>query len=279
MSQAIALDHVGLATRDVRQAAAVFEALGFRVTPLARHAGGRTANRCVMLDGCYIELMSTIDGGTSATLDRFLARHAGIHILAFRIDDPAAAAARLERAGVGDVRRSMTDRAIDDADPASPRARFSLLTPPDMPEGRVHLIHHLTPEELWQPRFLDHPNGAAALSAVVLAVEHPAETAARLSLRAGRPVKPDPLGGYAMELPNSTIRILSEAGARAALPGVDLPTLPCIAGLMLKTTDVDRVLSRDSGIAVRRQDNAVLADACGAALRFENGQQQMRGST
>ena len=206
MSDATALDHVGVVGRDVAVLAAEFEQLGFCLTPLARHAGGRTGNRNVMLRPGYIELLSVVDGGRSATLDRFLARYAGIHILALAIDDETAALARLRRAGFAQAAVSHTDRAVDDADPAGPRARFALVTPPDPPEGRIHLIRHLTPEALWQERFLHHPNHAIALEEVVLVVAEPAATAARLSRLAGRPVVPDPAGGYALDLPRGRVR-------------------------------------------------------------------------
>ena len=74
MNQATGLDHVGIVGRDLGSLAAAFEATGFHLTPLARHAGGRTGNRCAMFaEGGYLEPISTVDGGTSATLDRFLA--------------------------------------------------------------------------------------------------------------------------------------------------------------------------------------------------------------
>ena len=114
-----------------------------------------TAARCCI--GRYIELLAVVDpNASSATLDRFLARYAGIHILAFAIDDPQAALARLRRAGIEAPSVAHFDRAIDDMDPAGPRARFELIQLPDQPEGRINLVRHLTPEALWQERFLHH---------------------------------------------------------------------------------------------------------------------------
>ena len=123
--QATALDHVGIVGPDLACLAAAWTRLGFQLTPLARHEGGRTGNHCVMLDGSYLELVATLPGGTSATLARFLGRYAGIHILAARIDDDAAALVRLARAGFGDLHASHTERALDDSDPTSPRVGFS----------------------------------------------------------------------------------------------------------------------------------------------------------
>jgi 4-hydroxyphenylpyruvate dioxygenase-like putative hemolysin len=98
---AIGLDHVGIAGADLDALAEAFSRLGFHLTPRAAHAGGRTANRCIMLrDGGYLELMATVPGQRSATLDRFLATGSGAHILALAVADETAARDRLRRAGI-----------------------------------------------------------------------------------------------------------------------------------------------------------------------------------
>lgn len=262
MNRATELDHVGIVGRDLTALAAAFEAAGFHLTPLARHAGGRTGNRCAMLrDGGYLELMSTIGNGTSATLDRFLARHEGAHVLALRIGNEGAVLSRLRLAWDTVPPPSRTDRAVDDNDPHSPRARFSLITPPDPPEGRVHLIRHENPEALWQDRFLHHPNNAVALEEVVLFVPDPAATAAWYSLLAGRPVVPDPASGYALPLPRGRLRILP-GGAAAA---------PRIAGITVRTTDdgaAARRLLGARGTACAAKDDSIQAEVAGVTLRF-----------
>jgi hypothetical protein len=265
MNQAIGLDHVGIVGRDLGTLAAAFESLGFHLTPLARHAGGRTGNRCAMLpEGGYLELMSTIDGGTSATLDRFLARHAGAHILALGIDNENAVADRLRRAWGSVPDATPTDRAVDDADPDGPRARFSLIVPPDRPEGRVHLIRHETPEALWQPRFLRHENNALALEEVILVVPDPAVTAAWYSTLAGRPVVPDPAGGFALPLPHGRVRIL-HAGA------FDGPEPPSIAAIALRTGDghaAARLVLEKGNMAYAVTDDCMHVKIAGITVRF-----------
>jgi Glyoxalase-like domain len=271
MSNATALDHVGVVGRDVAVLAAEFEHLGFCLTPLARHAGGRTGNRNVMLRQGYIELLSVVDGGSSATLDGFLARYAGTHILALAIEDETATLARLHRAGFAQATLSHTDRTIDDADPAGPRARFTLVTTPDPPEGRVHLIHHETPEALWQERFLHHPNHATALEEVVIAAPQPAATAARLSRLAGRPVVPDAAGGYMLDLARGRVRMLPGGSIGAVFPDVAVPALPWIAGITLATGDATAALRRwleDRAIRFHAAGDALLVQAGGVTLRF-----------
>jgi hypothetical protein len=276
MSSTVVLDHVGVVADDVATAAAAFAGLGFCLTPLARHAGGRTGNRNVMLRQGYIELLSVVDGGRSATLDDFLARYAGIHVLGFGIADVAAARARLRRAGFGDIAPVETGRAIDDADPAGRHARFTLLTPPDTPEARVHLIRHHTREALWQDRFLQHRNHAVALEAMVVVTADPAASAARLSLRAGRPVVPDPAGGLRLLLDAGQVLIRAPGECATLLPDIAVPRLspglPWIAGLVLRTDDANAALRRwlqDRALPFQALPDAVLVQAAGVTLRFQ----------
>jgi hypothetical protein len=211
---AIGLDHVGIVGLDLDVLAQGFAASGFHLTPYAAHASGRTGNRCVMLcDGGYLELIAKVPGESSATLDRFLARGPGAHILALEVADEAAALDRLRRAGLhGEL--STTER-----DAAGTKARFALITTPDPSDGRVLLIRHLSRDLLWRPDNTVHPNQAVALIETVYATDSPAETMTHLSQMAGRPAEPDPLGGYRIPLARGCVRILPRATAATLFPG------------------------------------------------------------
>ena len=274
LASAEALDHVGIAGDDLPALAAKWEALGFCLTPLARHSGKRTpdgpvvpfgtGNRCIMLAEGYLELIAIVDPGAfSNTLDRFLARYAGIHILALSIADEAANLARLRRAGIDIPGVAYLERPVDDADPAGPQARFARLPLPDPPEGRIQLIRHLTPEAIWQDRFMAHPNHATALAEVVLAVEHPAETAARFSILAGRPVVADPEGGFRLDLARGQVRMLPPEAVARVFPGIAIPCLPFIAGIAVRTDDGAQAVARllaDRAIPYRRIADGLLID-------------------
>jgi hypothetical protein len=266
--KAEALDHVGVVGHDLAALATQYERLGFMLTPRALAGGGRIANRCVMLRHGYLELMALTQGGRSATLERMLARHAGAHIIALAVDDAAATIARLYRAGIDCPAAEQSERAIDAAEPSGPHARFLHLPVPEQPEARLNLIRHLTPELLWQERFLRHPNHAVALEEIVLAVPVPAESAARFSRLAGRPVVPDRAGGCALLLPRGSIRLLPPEGFEAK------PVVPSIVGITLRTDDARAAITRVLAAAaiphevmdgvVSTQPNA----SGGVALRF-----------
>ena len=264
---AVALDHVGVVTRDLAALAAQYEHLGFTLTPLARQTDGRIGNRCAMLRRSYLELLAVIDtNATSATLDRFLARYAGIHILAFAIDDPRAALARLQCANVEAPAVAHFERPIDDLDPAGARARFELIQLPDQPEGRINLVRHLTPEALWQQRFLRHANNATTLDEVTLAVAEPAEAAARFSRLVGCVVIPDPACGFTLDLAHGRVRL--------SPPDADAPAVPSIVGVSIRTSDGNAAIRRrlaERGISHLSRDDALTVHAAaagGVAIRF-----------
>ena len=62
MTSGRAIDHIGIATRDLDALAAQYQALGFTLTPLAHHQDHMgTSNRLVQFDGGnFIELL-TVD--------------------------------------------------------------------------------------------------------------------------------------------------------------------------------------------------------------------------
>lgn len=240
------LDHIGVCTRDGPTLWAQWERLGFALTPIARQSAPRrpggpaeplaTGNRCAMLRRGYLELLAILDPALPDNgLGRFLDRYTGMHILALATKDAGANLPRLRRAGL-DIRDvAMLERPVDN--PEGPRARFARVPLPDAPEGRVQLIEHLTPELLWQERWLDHPNNAVALAESILVAERPAESAARLSRLAGMPLEPDPAGGYALPLAETRVRILPAAALEALLPGVEAPSLPFHAAITVLTGD------------------------------------------
>ncbi len=258
MSTAIALDHVGVAARDLAPLAAAYERLGFTLTPVAQQSGRRapdlpvepygTGNRCAFLLHGYIELIAVLDPARFDNgLNAWLSRHAGLHIVALAMEDEAANLDRLRRGGLAVPGVAYLERPVE---PGGPVARFARLPFPGAPEGRLQLIRHLTPELVWQGRWMAHANGAVALECVVLAAAEPAETAARLSRLAGLPVRPDPFGGFRMALPGAAgaagprspamptaLRVLPPAAIPRLFPGVAPPPLPSIVGMTVRTGD------------------------------------------
>jgi Glyoxalase-like domain len=254
-----ALDHVGVVANDLVALTTAYERLGFTLTPLARYADGRIGNRCVMLRSAYIELLAVVDpNARSATLERFLARYAGIHILAFAIADEQSAVERLRRAGIEQATVNRFARPFDDADPGGQKAEFVLIQTPEQPEGRVNLVRHLTRNVLWQEPFIRHVNNAIVLEDVCIAVAEPADAAARLSRLVGSVVVPDPHGALVLDVSAGRVRLMQGQGV-----GV----VPRIARLTLRTSDSNAMIRRlvsERNIVADHDGDAVLVDAAAA---------------
>jgi hypothetical protein len=298
---ATCLDHVGICARDPRPVWAAYEALGFFLTPVAHQSGRRspgaplerlaTGNRCAMLQGGYLELLGILeperyDNGLGAMLDRY----EGMHILALGLADAEANLPRLRRAGIDIPGIAWLERPVDD--PEGPRARFARLPLPDAPEGRLQLIQHMTPELIWRPDWMRHPNHAAVLESCILVSADPAASAARLSRLAGLPLEPDALGGFALPLPGpyaagaaraqlrgatgeaaagGLLRILPPAVLPQLLPGVAPAADPFLAGCMIRTDDGNAAIARllgDRAVPVPGGLMVPPALAGGAALVF-----------
>lgn len=272
---ATGLDHVGIAGPDLDALAAAYEALGFRLTPRAQHrAPGPdgvvrpigTGNRCAMLGRGYLELIAVVDPALpSNTLERFLARYHGIHILAFAIEDAEAELARLRAGGIAIPGIAWLERPVE-GPAAAGLARFARLPLPEAPEGRIQLIRHLTPDLLWQPPLLEHPNRAVALEEVVIVVADPAEAARRFAALVGIPPTAAEEGAMIV-LPAGRVRFT----AGEAFPGVAAPCRPFIAGVVLATADGGAAIRRIAGAGGRETAAGFLIPperAGGAAIVF-----------
>lgn len=259
MSTALVLDHVAVCGRELGPLTAAYERLGFSLSPIAQQSGKRTpegpvepfgtGNRCAFLRHGYIELLAILDPGLfDNQLGRFLDRYEGLHILALGVQDEQANLARMQAAGIPIPGVAWLERPVDGPD--GPRAKFARLPFPDAPEGRVQLIRHLTPELIWDPRWMNHANHAEALVALVMASAEPAVTAARFSRLMGLPFRPDPAGGFQIILPGQAglagpqapaletlVRILEPSALNEVLPGVLAPALPFMAGMVVRTDD------------------------------------------
>jgi catechol 2,3-dioxygenase-like lactoylglutathione lyase family enzyme len=279
------LDHIGIAVPDLAAAAETYRRLGFQLTPLQQQAGPLepggpvvrwgSANHCAMLEQGYLELIGVVDPALyDNQLGCFLARYRGIHIMALGIADAEAAVERLRQSGlvVAGVRPMQRPVATPEG---TSEVRFKRVPLADAPEGRIQLIEHLTPELMWQPHLLAHPNRVVALTETVLCVADIAETAERFRRLAG--IAP---------LRHGKARIFAFAAGRLVLcdpaslgdimTDVAPPTLPWFAGFSVATDDGNaavRQILRRNRIEFAEHDGGDLvvpaASSCGATCRFQ----------
>jgi catechol 2,3-dioxygenase-like lactoylglutathione lyase family enzyme len=168
------IDHAIVGVRDLEQARASFERLGFHTTPLARHRGWRgTGEHCLMFADDYVELCGIIDpAGDSESLARFLAAGEGLWSLALRTTDPEGTHAAWQAAGLGPAAVADNGRTMEpDLELRCKDVMLEVAATGGVP---LFACAHHDPERLRRPEWLGHPNGARAIGSVTVVVEEPA---------------------------------------------------------------------------------------------------------
>lgn len=274
----LVLDHVGHFVPDLGAAAAALEALGFVLTPYSAQATPEgptgTANRCVMLERGYIELLAPVADTPHARRSReAMARYTGVHILALGTPDAEAERARLARHGFAPLPTVDLERGVD-FDGETRRARFRVVrVPPEaMPEGRVQFVEHRTPELLWQTRWLAHANGVTGLAAVFVVANDPAAVAARYARFTA--LAPRAAGDLVRLSTAHGEVVFGRRRDLARLLG-DAPAAPALAGYALACRDARKLLARcrRAGVVARAHGklySASLPSALGGAWLFGN---------
>jgi len=196
----IYLDHVGWYVPNLDKVGQVFAKLGFPLTPEALHVDREpetgevipqgSANRLAMLEEGYLEFLTDV-----ADIDSLVARHmrerralyVGVHLTAFSVADAKMEAARLAADGIPLQPTVNLRRTVEAADGSEAEAGFTVIRAAfdAFPEGRIQTLSHLTPEHVWQDRFIASENGITGLAEVVFSVPDPAASAERLAAFTG----------------------------------------------------------------------------------------------
>jgi hypothetical protein len=267
------LDHAGVIVRDLGANARAWERMGFLLSPVSRQSGrmpGRdetgpwaTANRCAIFRDGYLELIGVVDDACFNPWASFLDRFEGMHILALRVESADEAWETLGRipAHGGQFNPPVQrERSLDvDGELRTMRFRNIFSRDAQCPEGRIIVIEHQTPQYLWQPKYLDHPNGAVALQAVFLCCDlagHdlPTHPCARIAALTGaRPVRTsrDSLLLRA-DTGHEYCALSPEAFERRF--GAAAPAVPAYVGATVRFADRGRAaaLMQESGLVVNR---------------------------
>ena len=283
------LDHVGWMVPDMDAAARAFTRLGFALTPYSPHGNqdpetGRivpqgSANRLAMLERGYLEILTPVAGADTAMarhLKDSIGRYVGVHLIAFAVADAPAEAERL--AGAGFRLQPTVDlrRTIEAADGSEVQVAFTVVRPRfgSIPEGRLQVLAHLTPEHLWQARYIARDNAVTGLCEVVLAVPDPEASAGRLTRFTGREVR-ETDGGATILLDRGRLIFSTPEAISRRYGGLSLPPAPAMAAVGLVSRDLDRtrgfLLGRDLRLLVDEPERLIVdpQDAMGAALVIE----------
>jgi hypothetical protein len=268
----IFLDHIAhfVVDRDAAQAALV--RAGFAPTPVSIQvnpdpAGGParptgTGNVTAMFARGYVEILfKTADTPIARELDAALARHPGLHLAAFAVADAAAAHRRLGEAGFRTQPLVAMQRPVDTlAGPDVAAFTLARIMPGQMPEGRIQMLTHRTEHTVWQPRWLEHPNGARGLVALTIAVADVDEAAARFVRFTGWPAAPCE-GGQTIALDRGRVELVTADAFRGRFPEIAIPSLPFMGACTIAAGSlaVAEALLRRGGVATRLASDRLVA--------------------
>lgn len=248
------LDHVGLFVPDFDASPKRLEELGFHLTPFVAHmsssepkapaSSSGTGNQCAMFESGYLEMLGpTVDTPLSRELRAQLARYPGLHLIAFAADQPERNHARVAREGFEPLPLVRLARPVA-TETGQETARFSVIRVPPhiMPEGRIQIVTHHTPDLVWQARYQRQPNATVGLSGALLCVDD-ARSAAR---RFGRFVDAGPeegATGWVLRLGRGRIHFVEPPEFRTMQPDSPLPCTPYIAEAGLETRSLEETRS------------------------------------
>ena len=280
MQHVLGLDHVVILVRDLDDADARLERLGFRSTPRGLHSPHMgTANTTVMLqNGTYFEALGVVQATPENEDSRaMLAEREGPVGLAFKTDDAHGAAEAFDAAGIAAggalafVRPVAFPSGTQDACFTVARLRSEAT-----PGATLFVCQHHTPEIVWRDDYLEQPNGATGLIEVVgiaddlLAVEDAYGAVFGEHVRAGADHVTVAAGDASITFlsPDAFVRRFGPVGDPMSSPR------PRLVGLRIQVRDLDRARAalergrvgwheRDGGFVLVGPDQA-----CGTLLEF-----------
>jgi catechol 2,3-dioxygenase-like lactoylglutathione lyase family enzyme len=244
------INHVGIVVRDLAKTAARYESFGFLLTPFSVHSGAwnptetvqplASGNRCVMFGNNYLEILASENPAEpSPRMESYLKRHQGAHIICFNSENLTSVDRRLASAGIKTSGIIPLQREIDTPS-GMQTAKFERIqfAPDDSPEGYIQAANHLTPQHIYQRRYITHPNGCSGLTdAIVIAddLRHFVEKYSRYA--DAEPRWDGEAASFTFPLGARLVLASSKRG-RELLPGTLFPPLPGIAAVAFHTPDL-----------------------------------------
>ena len=259
------LDHIVIDVRDrIDEAALRFGALGFQLTPRGYHSLG-SSNHLAIFATDYLELLGFGTGSGRPEIQPF---PIGLNGLVFKADDAERIYRHALAAGLPIQPVQSFSRPVTIAGETRDACfRTTHLDPKEVPMGRVYFCEHLTPELVWRPEWQAHPNGARAITRVVVVTPEPQRTAALFHALFGSASTADDgrlivvAGAGRVELAPPAALVV-EFGDAAADPAGRSEYLAAAAYKVTSLPEIARLLSPIAGLRV--EDRRVVVPAAAA---------------
>ena len=225
-AQCPTLDHVVInVLRRMDEAAALFEGLGFQLTPLGRHSLG-SVNHLMMTPGPYLELVGVPETGPQR--QDVLDSPFGLNGLVLASHDADETFARLSAAGLPVGPPMAFSRPVT-LESRTEEARFRTVRLPVhlFPAGRIYHCEHLTPELVWREPWFVHPNGFRGIGALMVASPAPETEVPRYAAACATTAE-SAGDGWRIRLGESVVEIGSGSVARFTGLALDFTDLAVI---------------------------------------------------
>ena len=285
------VDHLVLPVTTLTLARARLTGLGFTVAPDAQHPFG-TGNCCVFFrDRTFLEPITIVDRNAADVaasermafvkrIKRYTERQGeGFAMVALTSDDADADRETFKEAGMGGGDVYRFSRMAKQPDGTQKEVGFAIAEVefPAASDAGFFVTQHLAKDVLFQPAYIEHPNGAVGVAAVAAVAENPADFHILLTGATGQRELRATSFGVEAELAGQRIMILTPEGFRARYdreaPNPRRGML--FAAFELRVLDLDRAAGYLGRSAKRHEDRLVLPPAPGLntviAFRSEDG--------
>ena len=220
-----------------------------------------------MLDEGFIEVIAPVaDTTRTRQMRERMTQYAGVHLACFGTAAATEERERLARQGFDPLRLIEHAREVDVNGKASvAHYRVVHVRHDRMPEGRIEYVEHLTPDLLWQSRWLAHANGVTGLAALFVVAEDVPAASARWMRFSG--LSANAAGPFLrVQAARGEVLIGRRADWEAVLSAS--PPGPALAGYMLACGDPVMLGARLEalGCAVRQVSHGLWASLLPAAL-------------
>lgn len=281
------LDHLVLGVRDMDQAGAFYEQLGFTVGVRNRHPWG-THNRIVQFSSVFLELVTVGEPDLivehrpghfsfGAHVRDALAQAEGFSMLVLESTDAVADNAAFQASGIGHFEPFFFERQAKRPDGSTVRVAFTLAfsTNPYAPESSFFVCQQHEPQNFWNAAFQQHPNSAIGVSAVAMISVEPTDHCEFFRNFTGGALPASSVEGLTLVLPRGRIDVLKPGAAKRAY-GV-ATTGTSLAGFTVQVADLGKVSKHLERATVPHSnyDSRVVVPqsaAFGTMLAFEQAQ-------
>jgi len=288
------LHHVGVINRDLTDLITCYERLGFSLTPISTPKitissnsvpiSLGVSNRHAIFKNNYLELLGITDMDAWSRLpkeklgpydiDKPLSRYEGLHVMHFGTNNIAHVKELLTKKNIPCSDIKQFQRNVFTPDGEKTMKAQSIFFPAELtPEGLVQIAQHDTPELVFQPRHMTHPNGALELTEIILCCEDIQECATRYSQITGHKSDEITKNCCLINLGHSIMRIVTRQELQRIIPDCELVALPFMAAFTIKTYNLDQtrnVLENNAVPFVEHNSSIIVGkkDAGGCSVIF-----------